>query len=102
MTRNNAVISRRPSVSLVGPTVGKRLSLAADCSRGDDIEAAGVAPAVAATAAGILPQGLNPTAKHFGFKMVPNLLLLQGTTFRVNPVNQMIVRAQNEAKYFSS
>merc|ERR1719245_1343758 len=35
--------------------MGKRLSLAADCGR-EDIEAAGVAPAVAATAAGILSQ----------------------------------------------
>ena len=56
--------------------MGKRLSLAADCSR-EDIEAAGVAPAVAATTAGILPQGRTPTAKLFGFKMVLNLLLLQ-------------------------
>ena len=49
-----ALDSRRPSASLVGPVAGKRVSLA-DCGR-EDIEAAGVAPAVAATAAGILPQ----------------------------------------------
>ena len=58
--------------------MGKRLSLA-DCGR-EDIEAAGVPPSVAATAAGILPQGLNPAANLFGFKIVPNLLLLQGTS----------------------
>ena len=61
LTKHNGVNnSRRPSASasLVGPAMGKRLSLAADCGR-EDIEAAGVAPAVAATAAGILPQGLK-------------------------------------------
>ena len=67
LTKHKAVNSRRPSASLVGPAVAKRLSLA-DCSR-EDIEAAGVAPAVAATATGILPQGLNQTAKYFGYRI---------------------------------
>ena len=67
LTKHKAVNSRRPSASLVGPAVVKRLSLA-DCSR-EDIEAAGVAPAVAATATGILPQGLNQTAKYFGYRI---------------------------------
>ena len=100
LTKHNAVHSRRPSASLVGPTaVGKRLSLAADCGR-EDIEAAGVAPTVAATAAGILPQGLNPTAKYFGYENDSNLPLSQGlslaTSFFIS--NQVIISLQHRGQ----